>query len=100
MYVLTELGYVLICQVRGKGKKCNFENALVEKSESSTRNKNGLVEGFLLFSIRLLNMIVSFLTDLIGHLCTPGIEKNLQTPCLPTMGFLRCIKDVSHHITI
>ena len=51
MYVLTELGYVLICQVKEKGKKCSFENALVEKSESSTRNKNGLVEGLLIFSI-------------------------------------------------
>ena len=51
MYVLTELGYVLICQVKEKEKKCSFENALVEKSESSTRNKNGLVEGLLLFSI-------------------------------------------------
>ena len=51
MYVLTELGYVLICQVKEKEKKnCSFENALVEKSESSTRNKNGLVEGLLLFS--------------------------------------------------
>ena len=34
-------------------KKCRFENALVEKSESSTRNKNGLVEGLLLFSIQM-----------------------------------------------
>ena len=51
MYVLTELGYVLICQVKEKEQKCSFENALVEKSESSTRNKNGLVEGLLLFSI-------------------------------------------------
>ena len=50
MYVLTELGYVLICQVKEKEKKCSFENALVEKSESSTRNKNGLVKGLLLFS--------------------------------------------------
>ena len=51
MYVLTELGYVLICHVKEKRKKkCSFENALVEKSESSTRNKNGLVEGLLLFS--------------------------------------------------
>ena len=32
MYVLTELGYVLICKVKEKEKKCNFENALVEKS--------------------------------------------------------------------
>ena len=24
---------------------CSFENAFIEKSESSTRNKNGLVEG-------------------------------------------------------
>ena len=32
------LGYVLICQVREK-KKCSFENAHVEKSEISTRNK-------------------------------------------------------------
>ena len=53
MYVLTELGYILICQVKEKEKKCSFENALVEKSESSTRNKNGLVEGLLLFSIQL-----------------------------------------------
>ena len=45
MYVLTKLGYVLICQIREKGKKWSFENDLVEKSESSTRNKNGLVEG-------------------------------------------------------
>ena len=53
-YVLIclELGYVLICHVKEKRKKkCSFENALVEKSESSTRNKNGLVEGLLLFSI-------------------------------------------------
>ena len=54
MYVLTELGYVLICHVKEKRKKkCSFENALVEKSESSTRNKNGLVEGLLLFSIQM-----------------------------------------------
>ena len=26
-------------------KKCSFKNALVEKSDSLTRNKNGLVEG-------------------------------------------------------
>ena len=46
MYVLTELGYVLICQVKEEEKKqCSFENALVKKKESSTRNKNGLVEG-------------------------------------------------------
>ena len=53
-YVLIclELGYVLICHVKEKRKKkCSFENALVEKSQSSTRNKNGLVEGLLLFSI-------------------------------------------------
>ena len=49
IYVLIELGYVLICQVKEKEKKCCFENALVEKSESLTRNKNGLVEGLLLF---------------------------------------------------
>ena len=40
MYVLTELGSVLICQVKEKEKKYySFENALVAKSESSTRNK-------------------------------------------------------------
>ena len=39
------LGYVLIRQVKEEEKKCSFENALVEKSESSTRNKNGIVEG-------------------------------------------------------
>ena len=54
MYVLTELGYVLICQVKEKRKKkCSFENAPVEKGESSIRNKNGLVEGLLLFSIKI-----------------------------------------------
>ena len=45
MHVMTELGYVLLCQVKEEEKKCSFENALIEKSESSTRNKNGLVEG-------------------------------------------------------
>ena len=49
MYVLTELGYVLICQFKEKEKKSTFENALAEKNKSSTRNKNGLVEGLLLF---------------------------------------------------
>ena len=48
MYVLTELGYVLICQVKEEEKKlkrsCScFENAVVEKSESSTSNKDGLI---------------------------------------------------------
>ena len=60
MYVLTELGYVLICHVKEKRKKkCSFENALVEKSESSIRNKNGLVEGLLLFSIQMFNFTES-----------------------------------------
>ena len=53
MYLLAELGYVLICQVKEEEKKCSFKNALVEKSESSTRNKNGLVEGLLLLSIQM-----------------------------------------------
>ena len=53
MYVLTELGYGLICQVKEKEKKCSLENALVEKSKSSTRNENGLVEGLLLFSMAI-----------------------------------------------
>ena len=43
MYVLTGLGYVV--KFKRKKKKCGFENALVEKSESSTKNKNELVEG-------------------------------------------------------
>ena len=47
MYVLTELGYVLTYQVKEKEKKFSFENALVENNESSTRNKNGLVEGLV-----------------------------------------------------
>ena len=55
MYVLTELGYILICQVKEKEKKCSFENALIQKRESSTRNKNGLVEGLLLFSIQMFS---------------------------------------------
>ena len=57
MYVLTEQGYVLICQVEKKEKKCSFENALVEKSKSSPRNKNGLVEGLLLFSIQMFTFM-------------------------------------------
>ena len=34
MHVVTGLGYDLICLV--KEKKCDFENAFVEKSECST----------------------------------------------------------------
>ena len=45
MYVLTELGYALICKLKRKKKKSSFENALAEKRKSSTRNKSGLVEG-------------------------------------------------------
>ena len=41
MSVLTELGYVLIYQVKEKGKKCSFENS----NRFSKRNKNRLVEG-------------------------------------------------------
>ena len=37
MYVLTELGYVLICQVKEKEKKCSFENALVILSDTAVR---------------------------------------------------------------
>ena len=44
MYVLAELGYILICQVKEEEKKCSFANALVEKSETSTRNEIVLVE--------------------------------------------------------
>ena len=51
MYVLTELGYALISQVKEEEKRCSFKNALLEKSKSSTRNKNGLVERLQLFSI-------------------------------------------------
>ena len=53
MYVLTELEYVLICQVKEKEKKCSFENAVVEKNESTTRNKSGLVKRLLLFSVQI-----------------------------------------------
>ena len=50
MYVLAELGYALVCQVKEKRKKCSFEIALVEKSESSNRNKrNDLAKRFYLF---------------------------------------------------
>ena len=41
LYVLTELGYALICQVTQK-RKCSFENALREKSKSSIRNSKML----------------------------------------------------------
>ena len=37
-YVLTELGYVLSVILK-KERKCSFENALVEKRESSTNLK-------------------------------------------------------------
>ena len=57
MYVLIELGYVLICQVDEKEKKCSFENALVEKSKRSTRNKNELGKGLQLFSILLFTFM-------------------------------------------
>ena len=49
MYVLTELGYVLICQVIEKEKKCSFENALVKKNKSAAGNRNGLVEILYLY---------------------------------------------------
>ena len=49
MNVPTELGYVFISQVKEEEKKCSFENALIEKSISSKRNKNGLIEGLQLF---------------------------------------------------
>ena len=47
----AELGYFLIYQV--KEKKCCFENAYLEKSTSSTRNKVvvNVAEGLYLFSI-------------------------------------------------
>ena len=38
LYVLTELGYVLKCQVKQE-RKHSLENALVEKGENSTCNK-------------------------------------------------------------
>ena len=44
MYVLTELGHVLIYEVKKKEKKCSFENALVAKSETSKRIENELGE--------------------------------------------------------
>ena len=69
MYVLTELGYVLICHVKEKRKrKCSFENTLVEKSESSTRNKNGLVEGLLLFSKIFKELLKSLIFSFFVHI--------------------------------
>ena len=41
MYTLAGLGYILICQVK-ENKKCSFENANEEKSESSITNKKWL----------------------------------------------------------
>ena len=76
MYVLTELGYVLICQVKGKEKKCSFENPFVEKSESSTRNKNGLVEGLLLFSIQMFTFTDLSRYDIILMFITLICQKN------------------------
>ena len=64
MYVLTELGYALICQVKEKEKICSFENDLVEKSKSSTRNKNGSVEGLSLFSIFKVTSVPFFIPEL------------------------------------
>ena len=53
-YVLTGLEYVLNCYA--KEKKCNFENTVVKKSESSINKAeiNGLVEG--LFYTTSLNV--------------------------------------------
>ena len=62
MYVLAELGYVLVCQVKEKRKKCSFEIALVEKSESSNRNKrNDLAKRF--YFILFLNLNLSSSRD-------------------------------------
>ena len=41
MYKLAGLGYILICKVK-ENKKCSFENANEEKSESSIINKKWL----------------------------------------------------------
>ena len=57
-FVLTELGYVLISKVNEEEKKCSFGNALLEKSKSSTRNKNGLVEGLYLFCLFTLSRVI------------------------------------------
>ena len=48
MYVLAELGYVLICQVKEKRKICIFKHALLKKSENLTRNKKWLSRGTVL----------------------------------------------------
>ena len=39
IHVLTELGYVLIWQVKEQEKKCSFENVPVEKSEAQEEIK-------------------------------------------------------------
>ena len=66
MYVLTELGYVLICQVKEKEKKSSFENALVEKSESSTRNKNEIKSLIFLIYLNYLKLI-TFVREVYGY---------------------------------
>ena len=48
----TDRARIYFEYVRLKRKKiCSFENSLVEKSESSARNKNGLVERLSIFSV-------------------------------------------------
>ena len=74
MYALTELAYVVICQVKEKEKGCSFENPLVEKSESSTRNKNGLVEGLLLFSIQMFTDLSRYIIKNYSIICTTYIS--------------------------
>ena len=73
MYVLTELGYVLISQVKEKEKKCSFENALVEKSESF--NSNVYLHGFVsfyycyycCFFIMILLRLIFFILSILAH---------------------------------
>ena len=53
IYVLTELGYVLICQVKEKEKKCSFENALVEKSTAQQEIKMDYSKVVIIFNVNV-----------------------------------------------
>ena len=54
MYVLTELGYILICQVKeDEKKKCSFETAHVEKSDSSTKIKMDSKRIVIIFNLNV-----------------------------------------------
>ena len=66
MYILVEVGHILICYFNEKIKFCSFENTLVEKSKSSIRNfKKWLSRGItFIFSLMIIPSEVTRFLDL------------------------------------